>query len=87
MKLSRPGAHTFHVEVAGIDIHGIWILVRGKECFLPHEDYPWFRKARVEDVMNVELHHGVHLHWPALDVDLSLDSLDSPHKYLLVAEG
>ena len=50
------------------------------EYFPAHEDYPWFRKARVEDILNVQLHHGVHLHWPALDVDLSLESLRNPQK-------
>ena len=80
------GTSTSPAEVTNVDTHGIWIIVRNKEYFLSHEDFPWFRKARVEDVLNVELHHGVHLYWPALDVDLAVDSLENPGKYPLVAE-
>lgn len=86
MKSSTLGASTSQAEITNVDTHGIWILVRGKEHFLPHEDFPWFKKAKVEDILNVELHHGEHLHWPALDVDLTLDSLENPGKYPLVAE-
>jgi len=85
MTSSVLGADTSLVEVTNVDTHGIWILVHDKEHFLPHEDFPWFKKARVEDILNVELHHGVHLHWPTLDVDLALDSLEKPDKYPLVA--
>jgi len=87
MKSPTLGADTSLAEVTNVDSHGIWILVREKEYFLPHEDFPWFKKARVEDILNVELLHGVHLHWPALDVDLTIDSLENPAKYPLVAEG
>ena len=87
MTSSTLGTNTSLAEVTNVDIHGIWILVRDKEHFLPYEDFPWFKKAKVEDIVNVELHHGVHLHWPALDIDLSLDSLENPGKYPLVAEG
>lgn len=87
MKSSARGTSTSQVEVSNVDIHGIWVFVRDKEYFLPYEDFPWFKKAKVENIMNVELHHGVHLYWPKLDVDLSLDSLENPKKYPLVAEG
>ena len=87
MKSSRPGTNTSRVEVTNVDTHGMWVLARDKEYFLPHEDYPWFKRAKLEDVLNVELHHGIHLYWPSLDVDLSLDCLENPGQYPLVAEG
>ncbi len=87
MKSSTLGTDTSLAEVTNVDTHGIWVLVRDKEHFLPHENFPWFRKAKVEDILNVELLHGVHLHWPTLDIDLSLDSLENPGKYPLVAEA
>jgi ribosomal protein S1 len=74
------------VEVTNISRHGIWVFVDGKEYFLPYEHFAWFKDARVSDVLNVELFHGNHLHWPALDVDLSLSSLEDPEKYPLVYE-
>ncbi len=86
MNKSKPGINTSEAEVTQIDSHGIWILVKDKEYFLPYDDFPWFKKARVSDVFQVELHHGVHLHWPSLDVDLTLKSLDHPENYPRVAE-
>lgn len=81
---SRPGdAGTSDVEVTGIDRHGLWLYVRGGEHFLPYEDYPWFRDAKVPDVLNVVLLHDEHLHWPALDVDLSVESLRDPDAFPL----
>jgi hypothetical protein len=61
--------------------------VRGKEYFLPYEEYPWFRYARVRDILNVTLVHEDHLRWPALDVDLSIASLERPESYPLTYGG
>jgi hypothetical protein len=72
-------------EVTGIDTRGIRVHVNQKDYFLPYQDYPWFRDAAVSEIVNVELLHGVHLHWPSLDVDLSVDSLENPGRYPLVA--
>ncbi len=87
MKSPTLGIGTSPAEVTNVDIHGIWVLVGDTECFLPHEDFPWFKKAKVEDILNLELHHVVHLCWSALDVDLSIDTLEHPERCPLVAEG
>ena len=83
MKLRKHGARTSEAEVSHISKHGIWLLIDGAEYFLSHEDYPWFRKATIAQVMNVERPHPQHLFWPDLDVDLELDSLKSPAAYPL----
>jgi hypothetical protein len=84
MTSATLGASTLQVEVSNIDRHGFWLLVADKEYFLPYGDFPWFRQARVEQILNVELLHGEHLHWPDLDVDLTLDSLTQPESFPLV---
>jgi len=84
MRSWKPGASTSDVEVMGVNRHGLWLFAKGSEYFLPYEDYPWFKEARIVDILNVELLHGSHLHWPALDVDLSLESLDNPEAHPLV---
>jgi hypothetical protein len=78
------GESTLQVEVTNIDRFGFWILVEDKEYFLPYEDFPWFRNATVDQISNVQLLHGDHLHWPALDVDLCLDSLSKPETFPLI---
>jgi hypothetical protein len=87
MTSSTLGAGTFQVEVTNIDSFGFWLLVHDREYFLPYEDFPWFRKARIEEILNVELLHGDHLHWPSLDVDLCLESLAHPEDFPLRFDG
>jgi hypothetical protein len=84
MSSSVPGAVTSAVEVTNMDRFGLWILAQEKEYFLPYEHYPWFRDAKVDQILNVQLLHEDHLHWPELDVDLSIESLDQPDNYPLV---
>ena len=84
MKSQEPGVNTSDVEVANIDKHGIWLFVKGAEYFLPHNEYPWFKKATVADILNVQLLHEDHLYWPTLDIDLSVASLRNPDAYPLV---
>ena len=83
MKSSLAGINTSAVEVSGISQHGLWLYVNGEEYFLSFKKFPWFKQANVEAVLNVKLLHGRHLHWPSLDVDLELESLQSPEKYPL----
>ena len=72
-------------EVATISPFGVWVLVSGHEYFLDHKKFPWFKGAAVEDVLNVESPRAGHLRWPALDVDLHLESINSPEQFPLVA--
>jgi hypothetical protein len=84
MNSSTRGAGTSQIEVANIDQFGLWILVENKEYFLPYEDFPWFRKATVDQILKVELLHQDHLYWPELDVDLCIDSLAEPERFPLI---
>ena len=78
------GAVTSAVEVTNIDSFGLWILLQEKEYFLPYEEYPWFKNARLDQVLNVHILHKDHLRWPDLDVDLCTESLDQPDNYPLI---
>ena len=84
MNCSTLGATISQAEVTNIDHFGFWLLVQNKEYFLPYEDFPWFRAATIDEILNVELLSEEHLHWPALDVDLSLDSLETPAAFPLI---
>jgi hypothetical protein len=84
MKSSTRGANTSQIEVTNIDQFGLWVLVQNKEYFLAYADFPWFRHATVDQILQVELLHGDHLHWPALDVDLCVDCLTEPGRFPLI---
>lgn len=79
--------NTSKAEVSSISTHGIWLFVKGKEYFLPHEKYPWFEDAKLKEICNVLLFYESHIRWPDLDVDLELDSLENPEKYPLFFHG
>lgn len=83
MKSGKLGKNISPIEI-NISGFGVWLLVNDMEYFLSYQDYPWFQKAKVSDVYNVELLHETHLHWPSIDVDLDLQSLDKPENYPLV---
>ncbi|MEW6095477.1 MAG: DUF2442 domain-containing protein [bacterium] len=78
------GKNTFHVEVLNISKHGFWLLVHQKEYFLPFSTFPWFKNANISSILNVKLLQFHHLYWPDLDVDLEIESIESPEKYPLV---
>ena len=84
MKLKNHGKNTSIVEVMQISPHGFWLLVAGLEYFLPFDAFPWFKEATVAQLHDVRLLHGFHLYWPALDVDLELQSLMDLEKYPLI---
>ena len=84
MTSSMLGTSTSQVEVTNIDRFGFWLLIEDKEYFLPYADFPWFRNAKIYEILDVKRLHGDHLHWPALDVDLCLDSLAQPETFPLI---
>ena len=83
MRSSTAGKGTSKPEILSISGNGIWLFVLGKEYFLPYAEYPWFKAAPVKGVLNVRLLNRVHLHWPDLDIDLEVESLEYPDRYPL----
>ncbi|MEA2373379.1 MAG: hypothetical protein QOH12_3773 [Solirubrobacteraceae bacterium] len=81
-----PGSVTSETEVTNISQHGFWLLVDERELFLPFDEFPWFRRATVGAILRVERPRPTHLHWPDLDIDLTIDSIEHPERYPLVAE-
>lgn len=79
-------AERIHRIPVGITPHGLWLIVDDRERFLPFELFPWFGDASVKAILNVDRPHPHHLHWPDLDVDLHLDSIDDPESYPLVSD-
>ena len=86
MKSLMPGENTSILEVTNISKHGFWILIGSEELFLPFKDFPWFQKALVLSILNVELKGEEQLYWPELDIDLTLDSIRRPENYPLVSK-
>jgi hypothetical protein len=87
MSSVAPGLSTSAAEVTNVSRHGFWILVDNEELFLPFEDFPWFKKANIDAILNLERPQPHHLYWPDLDVDLTVDSIRHPERYPLKARS
>jgi hypothetical protein len=74
MKSDAGGKIILEVEVTQIDKQGIWLLIDDKEYFLPFEKFPWFRAATVGEIHNVQVGKDGELHWPDLNLNLSIES-------------
>lgn len=77
------GKNISRVEVINISAHGVWILIHEREYYLPHDIFPWFKNAKISDILDVRLEHDAYLFWPALNVDLELESIKNPELYPL----
>ena len=69
------------VKVLSITSEGINLSVAGKDYFITYNRIPWFRNARVSEIMNVTMFGRMGIRWEDLDVDLEIDSLEHPEKY------
>ncbi len=86
MKSGAGGKITLEVEVTQIDKQGIWLLIGEKESFLSFRNFTWFKDASVGAIHNVQLLSNNHLYWPDLDVDLTVESIEHPEGFPLVAK-
>ena len=85
MRSVARGTSTSAAEVTNVSAHGLWLLIDERELFLAFRDFPWFADATIHELTQVERPSVHHLHWPALDVDLAVDSLTAPERYPLVS--
>jgi hypothetical protein len=70
--------------VANISALGFWLFLGDRELFVPFLEFPWFKDAPVSKILNVQRPQEDHLHWPDLDVDLSVESIEHPERFPLV---
>lgn len=82
-----PGTVTLAAEVTHVSRHCFWLLLADEELAVPFIDFPWFKKATIEQLSDVERPTEDHLYWPQLDVDLSVASIRSPASFPLVSKS
>lgn len=78
MPSSKRGITGLKAEVTNLSAHGFWILLDDRELFAPFTEFPWFRDATIAQILRLERPAPDHLHWPDLDVDLSVGSIENP---------
>ena len=80
------GNTTLTAEVTHVSKHGFWVLLADEELLVPFDQFPWFRKATIEQISDVQWPTTDHLYWPGLDVDLSVQSIRNPAAFPLVSD-
>ena len=85
MTSATRGRRTFPVEVTNVTPRGFWLLVDDGELFMAFAEFPWFREGSIAAIFNVERATPHHLYWPALDIDLAVESIEHPERYPLIA--
>lgn len=77
-----PFAHTLegHAE------KGFWLFLDDHEHFLSFERFPWFRNAAIGEILKIDRPSDNHLYWPELDIDLTVESIEHPERFPLVAK-
>ena len=85
MKSGKPGTGTSGVELANVSKHGFWVLIDGRELYLPFDAFPWFGDASIKQLSEIERPRPGHLRWPLIDVDLTVASIEDPERYPLVS--
>ena len=86
MKSATLGKSTSGAEVTNISGHGFWLLMADEELFVAFKEFPWFKDASVSEILNVEWPQPHHLYWPALDVDVAVESIRHPEKFPLISK-
>jgi len=84
MNLQPHGNNILVNEVTNITKFGFWVLINNKEYFVPFNDYPVFKQASVEQIINFEMLSPQQLYWKNLDCDIKLSALENPQQYPLV---
>ena len=81
------GTVTSVAEVTHVSKHGFWLLLDSEELLVPFEQFPWFKKATIEQLSEVLWPTPDHLYWPQLDADLSVQSIREPAAFPLVSKA
>lgn len=81
-----PGSVTLIAEVTNVSRYGFWLLLGSEELLVSFTDFPWFRRATIEQVLDVHWPTVDHLYWPQLDIDLSVQSIRTPAAFPLMAK-
>ena len=81
------GTVTSGAEVTNVSKHCFWLLLGDEELAVPYSEFPWFKKATIEQLSDVQRPTEDHLYWPQLDVDLSVESIRNPEAFPLASRA
>ena len=63
------------VNVRSILLDGIFLSVFGRNYYISFERLPWFKNAKVPDIIKASLISDYAIRWETLDIDLEIENL------------
>lgn len=72
-------------KVTQVSNYGFGLLLDSELLLVPFADFPWFRRATMDQISDVPWPSPDHLYWPQLDVGLSVASIRRPGAFPLIA--
>ena len=81
------GTAPLNAKVTHISKNGFGVLLDDEELLVPFEQFPWFKKATVEQISDLEWPTPNHLYWPQLDADVSVESIRNPMAFPLISKA
>lgn len=81
------GPATLEVEVSHVSQNGFVLLLGDEVLAVPFAEFPWFKEATYEQLSDVQRPTANHLHWPQLDIDLSVESIRHPEAFPRVSRA
>ncbi|NBO66741.1 MAG: DUF2442 domain-containing protein [Acidobacteria bacterium] len=81
-----PGTTILAAEVTNVSGHCVRMLIVDEELALPYSEFPWFKAAAIQQILNVLRPTSDHVYWPDLDIDLSVESIRHPENFPLSAK-
>jgi len=80
---STSGKNILAYEVTNISKRGFWLLVSDKEYFISYMQYPEFLEMNLSQIFNVQSIDLRQFHWSDKDIDIDIESLESPDSFPL----
>jgi len=84
MKSLKNGTDTLTNSVTAISEFGFWIICENKEYFITFNDYPVFKKVRVDKIFNLKFISPKQMYWPEIDIDIEVEALEKPNMFPLI---
>ena len=75
------------VEVHLVTKYAIQLVLGDEELLLPFNQFPWFKKATIAELFDVEWSSPDRVRWPKLDVDLAVASMRDPASFPLISRS
>jgi hypothetical protein len=67
-----------YAEVTSINKLGFWLQFGAEELYLSFVEFPRFEHATIAQITGVVCPSSSRVYWPALDLDLALDTIRNP---------